>query len=72
MSKPNFFEDIEVGSVEEFGSYEVSAQEIIEFATQYDPQPFHLSEEGGKKTHFGGLVALPYGKSSSPENKTAF
>ena len=57
MSKPNFFEDIEVGSVEEFGSYEVSAQEIIEFATQYDPQPFHLSEEGGKKTHFGGLVA---------------
>ena len=57
MSKPNFFEDIEVGSVEEFGSYEVSAQEIIEFATQYDPQPFHLSEEGGKNTHFGGLVA---------------
>ena len=57
MSKPNFFEDIEVGSVEEFGSYEVSAQEIIEFATKYDPQPFHLSEEGGKQTHFGGLVA---------------
>ena len=43
MSKPNFFEDIEVGSVEEFGGYEVSAQEIIEFATKYDPQPFHLS-----------------------------
>ena len=57
MSKPNFFEDIEVGSVEEFGGYEVSAQEIIEFATKYDPQPFHLSEDGGKQTHFGGLVA---------------
>ena len=57
MSKPNFFEDIEVGSVEEFGRYEVSAQEIIEFATKYDPQPFHLSEEGGNQTHFGGLVA---------------
>ena len=51
MSKPNFFEDIEVGSVEEFGGYEVSAQEIIEFATKYDPQPFHLSEDGGKQTH---------------------
>ena len=57
MSKPNFFDDIEVGSVEEFGSYEVSAREIIEFATKYDPQSFHLSEEGGKQTHFGGLVA---------------
>ena len=57
MSNTNFFEDIEVGSVEEFGHYEVTAEEIVEFASKYDPQPFHLSEEGGKKTHFGGLVA---------------
>ena len=57
MSKPNYFEDIEVGSFEEFGNYEVTSEEIVEFATKYDPQPFHLSEEGGKQTHFGGLVA---------------
>ena len=49
MSKPNYFEDIEVGSFEEFGNYEVSADEIVEFATKFDPQPFHLSEEGGSR-----------------------
>ena len=52
-----YFEDIEVGSVEEFGHYEVTRQEIIEFASKYDPQPFHLSEEAGKAMHFGGLCA---------------
>lgn len=57
MSKPTFFEDFEIGMSMEFGSYEVTAEEIIEFATKYDPQPFHLSEEAGKAMHFGGLCA---------------
>ena len=35
----------------------MTREEIIEFASRYDPQPFHLSEEAGKATHFGGLVA---------------
>lgn len=52
-----YFEDVVVGTVEEFGSYEMTEEEIIEFATKYDPQPFHLSEEAGKAMIFGGLCA---------------
>lgn len=52
-----YFEDIEVGTVEEFGHYEVTREEIIDFARKYDPQPFHLSEEAGRAMHFGGLCA---------------
>ena len=52
-----YFEDVEVGTVEEFGSYEMTKEEIVEFATKYDPQPFHLSEEAGKAMIFGGLCA---------------
>ena len=52
-----FFEDFEVGATREFGDYKVTADEIVEFASKYDPQPFHMSEEGGKNSHFGGLCA---------------
>jgi acyl dehydratase len=36
---------------------EVTAQEIVEFASRYDPQPFHLDPAGGEASIFGGLVA---------------
>ncbi len=52
-----FFEDIEVGPRVRFGSYEMTKDKIIEYATRYDPQPFHLDEEFAKTTHFGGLCA---------------
>lgn len=51
------WEDIEVGQVERFGRYEVSAEEIVEYARQFDPQPFHLDEEAGRHSIFGGLIA---------------
>lgn len=57
MSKPLYFEDFQVGASQEFGHYEVSEEEIIEFAGKYDPQPFHLSDAAGRKTLFGGLCA---------------
>lgn len=57
MSAPVYFEDFTVGSSHEFGGYTVTEEEIIEFASKYDPQPFHLSEEAGKNTLFGGLCA---------------
>ena len=57
MSEKQYFEDIEVGQSQEFGDYEVTREEIIEFASKYDPQPFHLSEEAGKAMIFGGLCA---------------
>ena len=52
-----YFEDLVVGSETEFGSYEVTREEVIEFAKKYDPQPFHLSDEAAAKTHFGRLAA---------------
>ncbi|WP_417621702.1 MaoC family dehydratase [Parasphingorhabdus sp.] len=52
-----YYEDIEIGVVEKFGHYEVTREEVIEFATKYDPQPFHLDDEAAAKTHFGKLSA---------------
>ena len=52
-----YFEDLEVGAETEFGSYEVTREEVIDFATKYDPQPFHLSDEAAAKTHFGRIAA---------------
>ncbi len=57
MQIPNFFEDFEIGTSQEFGNYHVTEEEIIAFASKYDPQAFHLSHEAGKATHFGGLCA---------------
>ena len=52
-----YFEDIVPGTKSAFGRYEVTRDEVIEFATKYDPQPFHLSDEEAAKTHFGRLAA---------------
>ncbi|MBE7438975.1 MAG: MaoC family dehydratase [Spirochaetales bacterium] len=52
-----YFEDFQIGQEIELGGYTVTEAEIIEFARKYDPQPFHLSHEGGAKSHFGGLIA---------------
>jgi acyl dehydratase len=52
-----YFEDVKVGDTERFGRYEVTREEIIEYARQFDPQPFHLDEEAGKASPFGGLIA---------------
>ena len=52
-----YFEDMEVGSERVFGTYDVTREEVLEFARKYDPQPFHLSDEAAAKTHFGRLAA---------------
>jgi acyl dehydratase len=52
-----YFEDLEVGAETDFGSYDVTRDEVLEFARKYDPQPFHLSDEAAAKTHFGRLCA---------------
>lgn len=52
-----YFEDLEVGARTYFGSYDVTREEVLEFAAKYDPQPFHLSDEAAAKTHFGRLAA---------------
>jgi acyl dehydratase len=52
-----YFEDLEVGAETYFGSYDVTREEVLEFARKYDPQPFHLSDEEAAKTHFGRIAA---------------
>ena len=52
-----YFEDFEVGDVCELGPVSVSADEIVEFASRYDPQPFHIDPEAARSTPFGGLIA---------------
>ena len=52
-----YFEDLEIGSKASFGRYEVTREEVLEFAAKYDPQPFHLSDEAAAKTHFGRISA---------------
>jgi acyl dehydratase len=53
----HFFEDIEVGHRRELGSFTFTAELIKRFALQFDPQRFHLDEEEGRKSLFGGLAA---------------
>jgi acyl dehydratase len=53
----HFFEDIEVGRRRELGSFTFTADGIKKFAAQFDPQRFHLDEEEGRKSLFGGLAA---------------
>lgn len=51
------FEDIAVGQKASFGSCLVTREDVLEFAEQFDPQPFHLSDEAAAQTHFGRLSA---------------
>ena len=52
-----YWEDMEVGSDRIFGHYDVTREEVLEFAHKYDPQPFHISDEAAAKTHFGRIAA---------------
>ncbi|MBB6464206.1 acyl dehydratase [Aminobacter lissarensis] len=51
------FEDLGEGLVIDLGTKTVLAREIIEFASEFDAQPFHLDEEAGKASILGGLSA---------------
>jgi len=52
-----YFEDFPVGTLLPLGPVTVDAQEIVEFAREFDPQPMHLDEEAGKASILGGLAA---------------
>jgi acyl dehydratase len=49
------FEDFPPGHFGTFGPRRVSREEIIAFATEFDPQPMHLDEDAAKKSLLGGL-----------------
>ena len=52
-----YYEDIEIGATQNFGRYEVTREEVLDFASKYDPQAFHLNDEAAAKTHFGRISA---------------
>ena len=52
-----YFEDFVAGETIRYGRYDVTREEVVAFAERYDPQPFHLSDEGAAATHFGRLAA---------------
>jgi len=52
-----FFDDIEIGTERQLGTYAFTRDNIVEFAKKFDPQAFHLSEEAAAKTHFRKLCA---------------
>lgn len=58
MTTLNFLEDFHPGQVlRSPGTLSVSAEEIKQFARQYDPQPFHLDEAAAQQSFFRGLAA---------------
>ena len=53
-----YFEDLSVGDTMEFGTYDVTAEEVVAFAEQYDPQWFHVDPERAREESlFGSLAA---------------
>jgi acyl dehydratase len=52
-----YLEDLQVGEAWEYSPRTVSREEILAFAREFDPQPFHVDEDAARRSHFGGLVA---------------
>ncbi len=52
-----YWEDFPIGLVREFGGVTVSREDIVRFAREFDPQPFHVDEDAARDGPFGGLVA---------------
>ena len=52
-----YFEDLAIGDSFDFGPLTLSREDSVAFAAEFDPQPFHLSDEAAAKTHFGTISA---------------
>jgi acyl dehydratase len=52
-----YWEDFQIGEVSEFGPVTVTQEEIVEFATRFDPQSFHIDPDAAARSPFGGLIA---------------
>ena len=62
-----YYEDLVIGTLTKSElTYEVTREEVIDFAGKYDPQPFHLDDDAAAKTHFGRLSAPTKTEPPSP------
>ncbi|WP_020203649.1 MULTISPECIES: MaoC family dehydratase [Cupriavidus] len=52
-----YFEDFTVGSKRDLGSHLVTEEEILAFARQYDPQPFHVDKDAAQNSIYKGLIS---------------
>ena len=52
-----YWEDFKVSETVEMGRHTFTEAEIIEFARQFDPQPFHVDPVAARTSAFGGLIA---------------
>ena len=57
MANILYAEDYNTGDVCDLGTYDVTREEIIEFAKKYDPFPFHIDDQAAQETVFGGLIS---------------
>jgi acyl dehydratase len=57
MTSELWLEDLHVGDRFRTDVYELTADDIVDFASKWDPQPFHLSDETAQETFFKGLAA---------------
>lgn len=53
----HYFEDFVEGQTVELGAFSLSEEEIIDFASKYDPQPMHVDPEAARQSIYGGLIA---------------
>ena len=51
-----YFEDIELNVERELGEYHVRKEEVVAFASEWDPQPFHINEQAAAESIYGGLT----------------
>jgi acyl dehydratase len=57
MAIKYYYEDLAAIASDDVGSRTISREDIVRFATEFDPQPFHVDEEAAKKSPYGGLIA---------------
>ena len=57
MTEPRYWDDYEVGQKYPLGSATFTEQEIVDFARQFDPQPFHVDAAAAQQSMYGGLIA---------------
>ncbi len=51
------YQELEVGQTFDFGTIILSEDQIIKFAAQFDPIPFHVDKKYAEESHFGGIIA---------------